>query len=335
MAKRKIKVNEVADLALLSDSDESSIENESDENEYLFSSDSDVEEEESDDASDGMAISDEESSDPDAPSTSLAAQRPHKQRNVPARNRTNYVWGPATRQPQLDSFAGSPGPTTLANVTDIENCLDYFQLIVTDDILDAVVKETNRYAEQFFLASGALSRHSRANQWKPLTLPELKTFLGLTLATGLLSKRGHISEYWSKNPILFTPFFGQTMSRNRYQNITKFLHFNNNETRPSDSADKLYKLRPIHDAIVENWRALYNPDEQISIDEGMLKWRGRLSFKVYNKDKPTKYGIKAYILADSNSGYCWNMDIYYGQGKRLRDTVFGLLSDTCLYVWHS
>ena len=67
----------------------------------------------------------------------------------------------------------------------------------------------------------------------------------------------------------------------------------------------------------------------------MLKWRGQLSFRVYNKDKPTKYGIKAYILADSNSGYCWNMDIYYGQGKRLRDTVFGLLTNTCLQSWHS
>ena len=94
----------------------------------------------------------------------------------------------------------------------------------------------------------------------------------------------------------------------------------------------MYKLRLIFDQIVEKWRLLYNPGEQISIDEGMLKWRGRLSFRVYNKDKPTKYGIKAYILADC---YCWNMDIYYGQGKRLRDTVFGLLTNTCLQSWHS
>ena len=87
----------------------------------------------------------------------------------------------------------------------------------------------------------------------PLTLPELKQFLGLTLTTGLLDKRGSLADYWSKNPVLHTPFFGQTMSRNRYQNILKFLHFNNNETRPSDTTDKLYKLRPIFDQIVEKW----------------------------------------------------------------------------------
>ena len=125
------------------------------------------------------------------------------------------------------------------------------------------------------------------------------------------------------------------MSRNRYQNLLKFLHFNNNATWPSHSKDKLYKMRPIHNKVVANWCARHNPGEQISVDKGMLKWRGQLSLGVYNKSKPIKYGIKAYILDDSNSGYCWNMDIYYGQGKPLRDTVFDLPADTCLHLWHS
>ena len=125
------------------------------------------------------------------------------------------------------------------------------------------------------------------------------------------------------------------MPRNRFQLILRFLHFNNNEARPSGNTDKLYKLRPLYNKISENWRSLYQLGEQISIDEEMLKWRGRLSFRVYQKDKSIKYGIKTYILADSNSGYCWNVDIYYGQGKRLRETVFDLLTNACLQSWHS
>ena len=331
MSDKFLRLSEAADLALLSDSDESLIEYESDADDNLLLSGSDVEDE-SDDASHGMHVSDEENSNPDVPSMSLAAQSSRRRRTTQTRVRNNYMWGPAIRRLQLDNFSGNPGPIVLANVADIGNCLEYFQMIISNDILDIVVDETNRYADQFFtLKAGTWPKHSRANNWKPLTLPELKIFLGLTLTTGLLVKRGHLSDYWSKNPILCTPFFGQTMSRNRYQNILKFLHFNNNATRPSDSTDKLYKLRPIHDKVVENWRTLYNPGEQTSIDEGMLKWRGRLSFRVYNKDKPTKYGIKAYILADSNSGYCWNMDIYDGQGKHLKNTVFDLLTDTCLH----
>ena len=75
MADKFLCVSEAADLALLSDSDESLIENESDGDDDLLS-DNDVGNR-SDDASHGIDISDEESSDPDVLSTSLAAQRPH------------------------------------------------------------------------------------------------------------------------------------------------------------------------------------------------------------------------------------------------------------------
>ena len=117
----------------------------------------------------------------------------------------------------MNSFVGDRGLTFLADVVDIENGLEYFQLIITDDILGIVPEETNRYADQFFQAkAGVLPTHSRANNWKPLTLLERKTFPGLTIATGIIDKKGHFAYYWSKNPIVSTPFFGKTMSRKRY-----------------------------------------------------------------------------------------------------------------------
>jgi hypothetical protein len=39
------------------------------------------------------------------------------------------------------------------------------------------------------------------------------------------------------------------------------------------------------------------------LDEGMIPWRGHLSFRVYSPDKPVKYGIRAYMLSDSTNGY--------------------------------
>ena len=229
-----------ADLVLQSDSDESLLVDESCYDEYSQS-----------DSIGGN--SSDESSDPDVPTTSLAVRRSRGGGAIQPRARRNYVWAPATRQPQLQSFTGNPGPTSLASITDIENCLEYFQLIVTDDILDMVVNETNCYPNQFFLSiANALPRQSRANKWKRLTLSELKIFLDLTLLTELIDKRGHLSEYRSKKPLYLIPFYGQTMPRNRYQIMMKFLHFNDNEARPSDSTDKLYKLRSIHDKIVAN-----------------------------------------------------------------------------------
>ena len=54
------------------------------------------------------------------------------------------MWGAASRQPKVEDFAGN-GPTTLADVTDVKNCLEYFQLVINDELLNQVVEETNRY----------------------------------------------------------------------------------------------------------------------------------------------------------------------------------------------
>ena len=68
---------------------------------------------------------------------------------------------------------------------------------------------------------------------------------------------------------------------------------------PTDYFDKLYKIRSVFNLIVNRWQTFYVLGKYMAIDEGILKWRGRLFFRAYNKDKPTKYGIKAFILADS------------------------------------
>ena len=67
----------------------------------------------------------------------------------------------------------------------------------------------------------------------------------------------------------------------------------------------------------------------------MVKWRGRSSFRVHNKDKHIKYGIKAYILADSQSRYCWNIDVYHGMSKSLKETITSLLTPQNMSQWHT
>ena len=250
--------------------------------------------------------------------------------------RQNYVWQTTNRQPQTTVFAGMQGPTSKLNVNDIDSPYEYFRQIFDEEFLDLVVTQTNLYASQYLTKNMAqLSPRARARSWKPLTSNELEIFLGLVLLTGLVDKKGRLQSYWSKKTLIATPFFNETMSRDRFQLITAFLHFNDNEKMPNDCDDKIYKIRPVLDFLVNKWRELYGLGEHIAIDEGMLKWRGRLCFRVYNKDKPTKYGIKSYMLADSKSGYCWNMAIYHREKKTVKQTVHGLLAPKCLGMWHS
>jgi hypothetical protein len=46
----------------------------------------------------------------------------------------------------------------------------------------------------------------------------------------------------------------------------------------------------------------YNPHREVSIDEAMIGFSGRLGFKQYVPLKPTKRGIKVWVRADPHNG---------------------------------
>ncbi len=50
-----------------------------------------------------------------------------------------------------------------------------------------------------------------------------------------------------------------------------------------------------------------------TIDEAMIPFKGRLRFKQYMKDKPMKWGIKVFALADAPTGYVKRLQVYTGK----------------------
>ena len=57
----------------------------------------------------------------------------------------------------------------------------------------------------------------------------------------------------------------------------------------------------------------YTPGQFLSIDESMISFKGHLSFIQYLPKKPHKWGMKAWVLAESTSGYMWNWKLYLGK----------------------
>ena len=82
-------------------------------------------------------------------------------------------------------------------------------------------------------------------------------------------KKPSLEMYWSVDEVDATPHFGKTMPRNRFQIIWRFLHFNNNALQ--DANDKMYKVLPVLDYIVGKFKEMYQPGQNICIDEGMMQ----------------------------------------------------------------
>ncbi|KAF2885917.1 hypothetical protein ILUMI_20256 [Ignelater luminosus] len=192
--------------------------------------------------------------------------------------------------------------------------VDYFNLFFTDQFLEMIVQESNDYAESIFMRAG-VSEYSRITSWKPLTVGEMKVFLGLLFHMGTL-KAVRMTDYWKQAP-LFSLGFGAYMSRNRFFLIMRCMHFAKNAS-PEDPApqDRLYKVRPLITHFNERVKLVYYPHKNLCIDESVMLWRGRLFFRVYIQNKRHKYGVKFYLLTEPN-GFILRCIVYSGKSDVL------------------
>ena len=128
---------------------------------------------------------------------------------------------------------------------------------------------------------------------KAFTCDEINAFFALIIVMGLAYQQD-VQDYWSLYPVTSIPFFGTVMPSDRFLLILKFLHFCDNEgyvPRGQEGYDPLYKLGSPYHTIIELFGKNYYPTKNIAIDEGLVPWRGNIHFRVYNPDKPDKFGL--------------------------------------------
>jgi hypothetical protein len=142
-------------------------------------------------------------------------------------------------------------------------------------------------------------------------------FLGILIEIGLV-QMPKLEYYWSNSQLYGSEIIRSTMARDRFELLLKFWHFSDNNKYHSNP-DRLFKLKPLLDLLKARFSSVYIPGAVVTIDETMIPWRGRLSFKQYIPGKAHKYGVKMYKLAATN-GYTWNYLIYTGQ----QDPMAGL-----------
>jgi hypothetical protein len=118
-----------------------------------------------------------------------------------------------------------------------------------------------------------------------------------------------LTELWdiSQN----RPIYRATMSLQRFKALLQFLRFDDRRNR--DKSDRLAPIRYIFERFIKQLPQYFVPNENVTIDEQLVPFRGRCSFVQYMPKKPAKYGIKFWALCDADSRYVLGLEVYAGK----------------------
>lgn len=140
------------------------------------------------------------------------------------------------------------------------------------------------------------------NTWKDATIQELHTFIGLLILSGVYrSRHESTSSLWDKKK--GRQIFSYSMTHHRFKQLNAKLRFDDKLARPQRRV--LNKMAPISN-LWDMWCSLHRKmfilGRDVCIDEQLVSFRGRCSFRQYIPSKPAKYGLKTWTLCDAATG---------------------------------
>ncbi|POM62848.1 hypothetical protein PHPALM_27941 [Phytophthora palmivora] len=160
--------------------------------------------------------------------------------------------------------------------------------------LDAQTKDPSKRVQPLADITSQLERA------KPIKPHEVLHVIGLLVARTLCSHADGLEKHCGTREDGAVPreTFGRYTKRERFLIVTRYLQFASKPTGFS-ARDKAWRVRPIIQAV--------------GFDEGTIPNHSQVNpIRVYNKDKPHKYGTKCYMICCVETGYCSRVEVYLG-----------------------
>ena len=117
---------------------------------------------------------------------------------------------------------------------------------------------------------------------------------------------------------LYTFFYGTILKWDRYLHILCYLHFTdkrNAADRTEENFDGLWNIRDLFEILNSTFSKFYNHSENLTFDEFIVSFKGRMIFKQYIPKKHKYFGIRIFKLCDSD-GYTYDMKVYLGKDRQ-------------------
>lgn len=225
------------------------------------------------------------------------------------RSKSGFFW--SSKPPRLskrrahNKVNAKPGLTNTSK--DITSIREAFDLFMPRSMMDKICEETNRHCQRLLEGTN--------KNIPPITSNELYAFVGILLAAGKCHGRKlPLEELWTCDIPYRQPFFTAAMARDRFRYLLSNIRFDDRQTRDErieQTQDKLAAIRTIFDQFSEACVANYSPGLNITVDERLATFRGHCPFRVYMKSKPGRYGIKIWVVSDSETAYILDLQVWH------------------------
>lgn len=186
--------------------------------------------------------------------------------------------------------------------------IECFNLFFDNTIIGLIVCSTNIYINKI---KGKYERERDARLTDDI---EIRAFLGILLLSGVIGgSRKKTKSIWDNSRGTGVEMIYLAMSEKRFRFLMRCLRFDDIRDRDQRrEIDRLAPIRELFELFVAKFQQYFTPSEFVTIDEQLVKFRGRCQFRMYIPSKPGKYGLKVFALVCAKSMYCLNLEVYVG-----------------------
>ena len=89
-----------------------------------------------------------------------------------------------------------------------------------------------------------------------------------------------------------------------------------NRVRSGPHADKFAPIRQVFEHFANHCQKKYTCKFSLTVDEQLMPLKSCCSFVTFMPNKPDKYGVKFWVLADVETKYVSNIDVYLGAQQK-------------------
>ena len=138
------------------------------------------------------------------------------------------------------------------------NCVETFEKVFTDEIVDFLVVMSNTYA-------------THQNHTLNVSRSEMKVYIAILFLTGYMTPK-YMRMFLEQKNDVHIKSVAEAMRRNRFTEIHQYLHTCNNHDLPE--GDKFAKVAKYFDLLNDSYRRNYELilTNDVSIDETMIPY---------------------------------------------------------------